>query len=67
MSWLIRLGLRQGWKRGVLGGNRAFIVVGGAALIGHLARRALVKEPDVVFSELLGPGESIRITHELPG
>jgi sulfur carrier protein len=29
----VRLGLRQGWRRGVLGNNRAFLVVGGVALV----------------------------------
>jgi hypothetical protein len=60
----VRHGLRQGWRRGVLGNIRAFLVVGGVALVGHLAGRVLGGEPDVVFSEKLLPGETFRITHE---
>ena len=59
----IRTGIRRGWSRGVLDGNRAWIVVGGVALAGHLLGRAAGGEPDVVFSEQLAPGESFRITH----
>jgi hypothetical protein len=62
----IRAGLARGWSRGVLDGNRAWIVTGGVALLAHLAGRALHREPEVVFSEKLHPGESLRITHE-PG
>jgi hypothetical protein len=60
----VKHGLRQGWRRGVLGNNRAFLVIGGLAVVGRLAVRALDVEPDVVFSEKLLPGEAIRIFHE---
>ncbi|MCU4184652.1 hypothetical protein K6U06_09800 [Acidiferrimicrobium sp. IK] len=59
----IRYGLRAGWSRGVLDGNRAWIAVGGVAVLGHLLGRVSGAEPDVVFSEKLAPGESFRITH----
>jgi hypothetical protein len=61
---LLRRGMREGWKRGVAGGNQAWTVLGAAALIGWLATRAMHREPEVVFSEKLQPGESIRIVHE---
>lgn len=61
---LVRVLLRQGWKRGVVGGNPAWTALGGAALIGYLARRVLKRDPEVVFLEQIRPGESIRITHE---
>lgn len=64
MKRLVRYGLRQGWRRGLLEGNRGWVVVGGAALLAHLAARVARRGPDVVFSEPLRPGESIRITHE---
>ncbi len=64
MRRLFRLGMRQGFRRGVLDGNRAWVVVGGIALLGHLAGRVSGREADVVFSEVLAPGESFRITHE---
>jgi hypothetical protein len=62
----IRHGLRLGLRRGLLGGSRAWAVVGGAALIGHLGGRALAKEPDVIFSEVLAPGETFVIHNERP-
>jgi hypothetical protein len=52
----MRYGLRRGWERGVLEGNRTWVVIGGAAVIAYLA--------ETVFSELLQPGEAFRITHE---
>ncbi|MBO0732131.1 MAG: hypothetical protein J2P57_22915 [Acidimicrobiaceae bacterium] len=63
---LVRQGLRRGWERGVLDGNRAWIVIGGAALLAHLFGRYGGRETDVIFSHKLGPGEAIRITHEAP-
>lgn len=61
---VVRSLLRQGWRRGVVGGSPAWTVIGGAAVVGYLGRRALRRDPDVVFSEKLLPGESIRITNE---
>lgn len=61
---LIRVGIRRGWDRGLGDGNRFWLVVGGVALFARLARRAMRREPEVVFSEKLSPGESISVTHE---
>lgn len=60
---LIRAGLRRGWSRGVLDGNRVWVVIGGIALVGHLARRALGRKEVVVFRKRLEPGQSFRVTH----
>ena len=60
----IRFGLRRGWSRGVVDGSPAWVVVGGLALLGYLADRFVRRESQVVFSEKLRPGESVRITHE---
>ncbi|HLI53539.1 MAG TPA: hypothetical protein VKU88_04365 [Acidimicrobiales bacterium] len=60
----IRFLLRRSWRKGVLEGSAAWVAVGGAAALGYLARRGLKREPDVVFSEQLAPGESIIVTHE---
>jgi hypothetical protein len=64
LRFLVRSGLRQGWRRGVLGDNRAFLVIGGLAVLAHLAGRAMGGEADVVFSERLLPGETFQIFHE---
>lgn len=61
---LIRHGLRRGFRQGVLEGNRAWIVVGGVALLAHLGGRAIGREAEVVFSEPLRPGQTFRITHQ---
>ncbi|MDQ2726063.1 MAG: hypothetical protein M3Y36_11305 [Actinomycetota bacterium] len=61
---LVRHGLRQGLRRGLLGGSRTWAVVGGAALIGHLGARVLGREPDVIFSEVLAPGQTFTVHHE---
>jgi hypothetical protein len=66
MSWLIRLGLRRGWRQGVVNGNRAWLAVGAAALLLRMLQRAWSKEEAVVFREVLQPGERIIISHEPP-
>jgi hypothetical protein len=60
----LRQGMRRGFDRGLVGGSRGWVIVGGAALLSHLAGRAMHREPEVVFSEKLQPGEAVRITHE---
>lgn len=61
---LIRIGIRRGWDRGLGDGNRFWLVLGGVAVVARLTRRAMRREPEVVFSQKLSPGESIRVTHE---
>jgi hypothetical protein len=60
----VRLAMRRGFDRGLLEGDRAWLVIGGLALLGHLAARAVRREPETVFSDLLAPGEAITISHE---
>ncbi len=64
LARLVQRALREGWSRGVLDGNRAWVVVGGVALVAHLAGRVLHREPQVVFREFMAPGEAISILHE---
>jgi hypothetical protein len=64
VSKLVRRLMKEGWRRGVVGGSPVWTAAGGLALFGYLAGRAWKKEPDVVFSEKLGPGQAIRIVHE---
>lgn len=64
MTWLLRFAMRRGWERGLLGGSQAWTILGGAALLVHLARRVLHRTPDVVFSSRIEPGESFEIIHE---
>jgi hypothetical protein len=60
----VRALLRRGWRRGVLEGSPAWTVMGAAAVLVYLGRKAMRREAEVVFSERLRPGESVRITHE---
>jgi hypothetical protein len=60
----VRLGMRRGFERGLLDGNRAWVVVGGAALLAHLAGRALARQPETVFSDRLEPGDAIQIIND---
>lgn len=48
----------------MLGGSPAWTALGGVGVVAYLARRVGKRQADVVFSEQLAPGESIRITHE---
>jgi len=60
----LRFGMRRGLDQGVLEGRRGWIVVGGMALLGHLAGRALSRRPETVFFQELQPGDTIQISNE---
>jgi hypothetical protein len=64
MNRLIGLGLRRGWRQGVLEGNRAWLLVGGLALTMRVIQRMAGREEKVVYSEQLRPGETLVITHD---
>lgn len=63
MAWVVRRLMREGWRRGVLGGSPAWTAAGGLAVLGYLAGRAWRREPELVFSEKLVPGQALRIVH----
>ena len=60
---MLGLLLRQGFRRGVLGGNRTWLAVGGAALVLRVLRKLSGSEPKVVYSEELKPGEALVIAN----
>jgi hypothetical protein len=62
--WLVQQGLRRGWQQGLLDGNRAWIVIGGAALLAHLFGRYGGRQEELIFSEVIEPGDVIRIVNE---
>jgi hypothetical protein len=62
---VIRAGMRRGWRSGVVEGNRVWVVVGGAALLSHLAGRAMGRQVQTVLRQDLNPGDSLNITHLL--
>ncbi len=66
MNRLLSWALGRGLRRGLVGGERTWLVVGAIALLVRLGLRVLNKRPEVVFSEKLGAGEQLIITHRLP-
>jgi len=60
----IRVGIRRGWDRGLGEGNRVWLILGAVALLARLGSRALRREPEIVFSQQISPGESFQVVHE---
>lgn len=56
--------MRAGLRRGLLGGSRPWIVVGGVALGLRALGRLAAHEPEVVFCERLSPGETLVISRD---
>ncbi|MDQ6798548.1 MAG: hypothetical protein M3011_11130 [Actinomycetota bacterium] len=52
-----------GITRGLLGGDRRWLALGTAAFGLRALAKLVTKEPKVVYSEDLAPGESLVITH----
>ena len=63
MGRLMRLALRNGLTKGLLGGSRPWLVVGGIALGWRVLRKIAGSDPIVVYSEQLQPGETFVIAH----
>ena len=63
MQKLIQLALRNGLRRGLLGGSRPWLIIGGVAAGIRILRKIAGSEPVVVFSEKLEPGDSLVIAH----
>ena len=66
MTALLRWALSKGLRRGVLGGETPWLVVGAVALLVKFGLKVVRKQPEVVFSERLGAGERLIITHLAP-
>ena len=60
---MLRSLTRLGVYRGLLGGNRGWMALGGVAVALRALGRMARKEPKVVFSEQLDPGQTLVITH----
>jgi hypothetical protein len=60
---LLKRLVRNGFRRGLLGGSRPWLVVGIGALVARFVLRAVRKAPEVVFCEKLPPGEGLLISH----
>ena len=53
-------------QKGLLGGSRPWMVIGGAAWTLRFLRRVARRESKTVFCEELEPGETVVIRHEPP-
>jgi len=54
--------IRVGFSRGI-GGSRGWLALGMTAGGLHMLRKAVKREPDVVYLEELHPGQSLVIQH----
>jgi hypothetical protein len=61
---VVRLLLRNGLRRGVLGGSRAWLVLGGVGLMFKMFKKLGGSEPEVVYSEELPVGSAVVIANE---
>lgn len=52
---------RQFVVKGVLGGNRRWLLIGGVVYAGYFVRRMFGKNTEVVLIEKLVPGQPIRL------
>ncbi len=52
---------KQGLKRGLLGGNRGWLVVGGTFWFVRILRRAVDRAPRLIATEILEPGQVLRL------
>ncbi|PZS23849.1 MAG: hypothetical protein DLM54_00590 [Acidimicrobiales bacterium] len=57
---LLRTLVRRGTRRGLLGGNRAWLVIGGLAFVVRRLRR---RDAGVVWSEEVSPGQVVSVEH----
>jgi hypothetical protein len=60
---MLRTLTRLGVVRGLLGGNRGWMTLGAVAAGLRALGKLAAKEPKVVFSEQLEPGQTLVITH----
>ena len=58
LKTLRRIGLARG-----IGGSRGWLALGLTAGAMQMARKAIKRQPDVVYSEELHPGQSLVIQH----
>ena len=59
-----RLLLRQAFRKGFIGGNRFWTVLGVLGIGVRVLKRLTRNEPEVVYSAELGPGQSVLVSHD---
>lgn len=60
---MIRYLSRVGFRRGLLGGSRAWTSVGVVAFALRALGRMAAREPEVVYREELQPGQTLVVSH----
>ncbi len=53
--------LRQGFRKGLMGGNRSWLIVGGTVWGLRVLRQAMGRTDRVVATEILKPGQVLRL------
>ena len=61
---MVKLLLRNGLRKGVLGGSRPWLVLGGVGLLIRVLKKLGGSEPEVVYSEELPVGSTVLIANE---
>jgi hypothetical protein len=61
---MVRLLLRNGLRKGVMGGSRPWLVLGGIGLLMRVLKKLSGSEPEVVYSEELPVGTAIIVANE---
>jgi hypothetical protein len=62
LNRLIALGIRKGWRQGILEGNRAWLLIGAVALGARTVSRLAEREEVLVFRDIIGPDTRLLIT-----
>ncbi|MBW3579450.1 MAG: hypothetical protein KY431_00235 [Actinobacteria bacterium] len=55
---------RRGQIKGLFGGSRGWTMVWAAIFLSRMVRKIGQREAKTVYSEVLGPGEQLVISHE---
>jgi hypothetical protein len=63
MNDLIRLVIRQAWRRGIVEGRRTWLVLGALALSTRALQRLAGRHQQVVYREILDVGSGLLISH----
>ncbi|MDQ1436858.1 MAG: hypothetical protein QOK43_487 [Acidimicrobiaceae bacterium] len=61
---MIRFLVRNGLRKGVFGGSRPWLVLGGVGVLVKVLRKLGGSEPQVVYSEELPVGTAVVIANE---
>lgn len=61
---MLRYLYRHGQLRGLFGGSKGWTVVWAVIFGARMFKKATTREPEVVYSEVLRPGETVVLRHD---